>query len=355
MDDATRFRMLTKYVSSGGYREWCLETTGADLLHVNLYDAATGGRIGRQYSAAMTAYQGIWVHVAATYTGSETSAGIRLYLNGVRVDNTDDNSGSYSGMPDIGVPLNIGGYESLADYADGAIDEVRIYGRTLSASEISTLFAAGRGAGVGIISSGNLALYMPFTSAAPAWSEIAQLAANTQAYTDTNLIPGTKYHYRVKATSSQGVSDYSDVVSILTPGSAPTTTTTTTTAAPTTTATTTSSTTTADNGFPVAPGNLIAIPVSSSQINLTWTDHADNETGFVVEHKAGHRGAGPVDALVDVFDASGGGHHGVHPQAQMWSLSVPNSKPSLPKSRNDWAAARPTRRNIRSWDAPTHA
>jgi pectate lyase len=34
---------------------------------------------------------------------------------------------------------------------------------------------------------------------------------------------------------------------------------------------------------PAAPSNLAASATSSSQINLTWTDNANNETGFVVE------------------------------------------------------------------------
>ncbi len=41
---------------------------------------------------------------------------------------------------------------------------------------------------------------------------------------------------------------------------------------------------------PNAPGGLLAIAVSSSQINLSWTDHADNEDGFRIERKTGTGG-----------------------------------------------------------------
>jgi YD repeat-containing protein len=37
---------------------------------------------------------------------------------------------------------------------------------------------------------------------------------------------------------------------------------------------------------PLAPGNLAAVAVSSSQINLSWTDNSNNETGFKIERSA---------------------------------------------------------------------
>jgi PKD repeat protein len=39
--------------------------------------------------------------------------------------------------------------------------------------------------------------------------------------------------------------------------------------------------------LPNAPGNLTASAISRSQINLLWTDNANNETGFKIERCAG--------------------------------------------------------------------
>lgn len=38
---------------------------------------------------------------------------------------------------------------------------------------------------------------------------------------------------------------------------------------------------------PVSPSGLTAAAISSSQINLSWTDNSNNETGFKIERKTG--------------------------------------------------------------------
>lgn len=42
--------------------------------------------------------------------------------------------------------------------------------------------------------------------------------------------------------------------------------------------------------LPVAPSNLVADAVSSSQIDLSWQDNSDNEAGFKIERKTGSAG-----------------------------------------------------------------
>ena len=77
------------------------------------------------------------------------------------------------------------------------------------------------------------------------------------SYSNTGLTASTSYSYRVRAYNAAGDSDYSNTASAVTQ------------AAP---------------ALPAAPTNLIATAVSKSQINLSWTDNADNETGF--QHRA---------------------------------------------------------------------
>jgi transcriptional regulator CtsR len=89
------------------------------------------------------------------------------------------------------------------------------------------------------------------------FSKIADLGANTTNYANTGLAASTKYYYRVRAVSAAGASGYSRTVEA-------------TTQAP-------------PINFPNTPSNLSAVAISSSQINLTWTDNATNEMGYVVE------------------------------------------------------------------------
>lgn len=86
----------------------------------------------------------------------------------------------------------------------------------------------------------------------------------------TGLNNGTKYYFRITAVDlTLNVSGYSNEVSA-TPTTGP--------------------------AAPNAPTNLAATPVSSTQINLTWSDNSSNETSFEIERKAGAGGTYAVIA-----------------------------------------------------------
>ena len=71
-----------------------------------------------------------WSHLASTYDGSM----LRLYVNGVLVSSTAA-SGSMAASTGV---LRIGGNGVWPEWFAGLIDEVRVYNRALSASEIQT-------------------------------------------------------------------------------------------------------------------------------------------------------------------------------------------------------------------------
>jgi C1A family cysteine protease len=89
--------------------------------------------------------------------------------------------------------------------------------------------------------------------------QIATVGANITTYSNSNLTGNTSYTYKVRAYNAGGNSGYSNIVSVTTPFPS----------------------------HPAAPSNLTATAVSSSQIDLSWTDNSDNETGFIIERCAG--------------------------------------------------------------------
>ena len=88
------------------------------------------------------------------------------------------------------------------------------------------------------------------------YSQITTVSANATNYTDTGLVSGVKYYYRVQAYNTAGNSAYSNEVE-----------------------TTTGETT------PEAPSNLSASAQSSTSIGITWADNSSNEMGFKIERK----------------------------------------------------------------------
>jgi hypothetical protein len=96
---------------------------------------------------------------------------------------------------------------------------------------------------------------------AGAWFQLTSTQNST--LTDSAVTPGTVYTYQVKGSNGQP----SNLVQVKVP---------------------------AVSQIPAAPSNLVATAVSSTQINLTWSDNSSNETGFVLEKKTGTGSYGTV-------------------------------------------------------------
>lgn len=92
------------------------------------------------------------------------------------------------------------------------------------------------------------------------FTQIAIVGANVASYSNSGLTASTSYSFRVSAYNAAGDSGFSNTASAATL------------AAP---------------AVPAAPTNLSAKVVSRSQINLTWADNANNETGVRIERCKG--------------------------------------------------------------------
>jgi YD repeat-containing protein len=225
-----------------------------------------------------------WQLVTATWDGSTNGANIHIYINGSLADGTSAN-GSGAASTDSGTPFTVG--NRTTDNArgfNGVIDDVRVYNRVLSSSEIAALDdttppSAPTGLGTSIVSSTQINLswtastdnvgvtgYRIERCSGASCTSFAQIGtATTTTYSDTGLTASTSYSYRVRATDAAGnLSTYSSTASGTTSAGGDTT-------------------------PPTAPTGVTPAVVSSTQINLTWTASTDNVgvTGYLLERCAG--------------------------------------------------------------------
>lgn len=173
-----------------------------------------------------------WIHVAAV-NGGNGSVGARLYINGIE----EASQASYSGntaqtWERFGIGATI--RNTISTYFNGCMDDVRLYSRALTASDVRSLYLCGRGAGFrestiakyNIASTQNISLndiaattsvYNPSLTASAAIS-LNAIAATTTVYNPTvtataaillNAIAATTQVYEptvVAAGTTQNVS-----------------------------------------------------------------------------------------------------------------------------------------------------
>lgn len=92
-------------------------------------------------TSGSTINTGVWTHIVGVY--SNTHGVLRIYVNGI-ADGTTNGSGTI--RSDSGVKTFIGAYSDAssnpANPFPGTIDDVRIYNRALTATEVSDLYHA---------------------------------------------------------------------------------------------------------------------------------------------------------------------------------------------------------------------
>ena len=85
---------------------------------------------------------GQWYFAVATYDNA--TGDMKLYLDGAEIASGSHAVGGAVDTDPI-VPVAIGANGTIEGFFDGILDDVRVYGRALDATEISNLFAAGGG------------------------------------------------------------------------------------------------------------------------------------------------------------------------------------------------------------------
>ncbi|MGK5094343.1 LamG domain-containing protein [Deltaproteobacteria bacterium TL4] len=115
----------------GGLKKKWIFSLGNNLLYFLIGDS-TGGDFLSQTSFSPNL--GEWYNISVTRSGNTFTT----YVNGVK-RNSETNTRL---IPNVNAPLTIGQAEGF--YTDGLIDEILIYNRALSESEIQVLYNEGQ-------------------------------------------------------------------------------------------------------------------------------------------------------------------------------------------------------------------
>lgn len=115
-----------------GNSEWSLHSASTRRNQLFLFDSDEN-YIGRRINTQVPTGQ--WFHLLATYDGSKSVDGIKLYLNGERADDRSFTSGDYAGMSDGENDLIIGAYTPIAYSVASTLDEVLLFNWELSGND----------------------------------------------------------------------------------------------------------------------------------------------------------------------------------------------------------------------------
>ena len=144
-DDALINPVITKRNVTGGFGgkglEWEVGFSTFYRPLVVLYDEINDAWISRMYNTG-NLYAGIWVHLICTYSGSGSSSGLKVYINGSQVDDTDNNAGSYTAMSNGTNDVKIGEADT-STRLNGQIRNVKIFSEELSQASITQEYTTG--------------------------------------------------------------------------------------------------------------------------------------------------------------------------------------------------------------------
>jgi hypothetical protein len=107
---------------SSGAREWTIRMVSGQIHFYVIDNSVANGYLGRRNS--YTPATDTWFNLICTYDGSASASGIRIYLDGVRVDDADYiGTGTYVAMENTSAIVSIGMQQNGTVSQPGKIDE----------------------------------------------------------------------------------------------------------------------------------------------------------------------------------------------------------------------------------------
>lgn len=133
--------LMGKYNQSDNQRSYVLQLTGATNIPGGIL-SSNGQAGGTSIAVGATGIgTGSWTHLAMVYNGTD----IRLYINGSLDSNGSNNPKTHSGGIFNGsATFRLGAvFNTAVEFYDGLMDEVAIFSRALSSTEVSDISTNG--------------------------------------------------------------------------------------------------------------------------------------------------------------------------------------------------------------------
>jgi len=146
-NDALVFAVYVGTYNTSPLNGWRVIRHGSYLNRGGLaFQLAAGGSLGYWIVSNSTALltEGLWHHVVVTKPANNVATNARIYVNGVSVAFTVNNTGG-TGTATFLDKLTIGGNsDGTAIQLDANFDNLSIYNRELSAAEVTAHYGTGR-------------------------------------------------------------------------------------------------------------------------------------------------------------------------------------------------------------------
>jgi len=133
--------IFSKQDSSAPFSGYNLQTGSGDFLYLQLVNTYGTNMIQVNNTTPVDYNNGAWHHVAATYDGSSTAAGVKLYFDGANLPLSTSDSLTASILNSIN--FYVGSRNNAAQFFNGQIDEVKIYNYALTADQVKKSYNNG--------------------------------------------------------------------------------------------------------------------------------------------------------------------------------------------------------------------
>jgi hypothetical protein len=138
--------LVGRHSSTTAATGYALLVDASGKPYIDIISSFTGNNYIQVGTSAASVNDGVWHNIIVTYDGSSVAANVKFYVDGSLVTSTtykDTLSASIVASSPFTIGRRATSASSLYSYL-GELDQVAMYGKELSGSEVSTIYTAGR-------------------------------------------------------------------------------------------------------------------------------------------------------------------------------------------------------------------